>query len=256
MPTAHPATEQPATGRFPAAWRGNRQSAPRLHTSALHVPEAPLDTGHGGRPLPAEARDGQTAYLLYDQEALAYTAPPQHRDAHAPAPDRHAVYELVDTGAAPLTAPRPRPVEAWPPPDDHLDVPDTDDVAAPDELGHRTSVRRARYSAPPARQAPGRTAAFLVHLGGVLSGCLLPALVYLVARRGSTFARMHSAEAVNFQLTLALGYVGAAIVGVLFTGYLVLVPVWIVGLVFGIQAAMAAEAGAEYHYPFTVRFVA
>lgn len=252
-PAPAPAPEPPTTNGHSNGNGNGAAVAPRLRTASLSVPQAPVAEPPPPSPPPqaTDARDGQTAYLFYDQDALTYA--PQ---AHPFALDERQPHDLADTSAAPWS--EPRPFEPWPSPERHaVTQPAPAREEAPrQEPGSRGSVRRARYAPAPARHAQGHTAALLVHLSGVLTGCLLPALFYLLARRSMSFTRSHSAEAVNFQLTLMLGYVGAAIVAVLFTGYLILVPIWLIGLVFCIQAAMAAEAGAEYHYPFTVRFVA
>ncbi len=94
---------------------------------------------------------------------------------------------------------------------------------------------------------------------------LAPLVLFLVLKDRGPFVRHHTAEALNFQLSLLLYGLGVAVVGGVITAVTlgVLAPVWalaggalaVAGAVFTILAAVASSRGQWYRYPLTVRFV-
>lgn len=138
-----------------------------------------------------------------------------------------------------------------------------------------------RTSAPPPPPAPGgatpprplsdqsRTWAVAAHasavagifLGG-LPAFLGPLVVWLLRRDANDpFATEHAREALNFNLSVIIYGVAAAVLSVITLGLalLVVVPVaavaFVIYLVFSVQAALAASRGATYRYPLTMRLV-
>lgn len=97
--------------------------------------------------------------------------------------------------------------------------------------------------------------ATLIHLGGIFFG-FLPALIgYLVLRDRGPFVRGHSATALNFQLTMLIASVVGGVLSLVFVGFLILIAVSILVIVFSILAAVAANRGQAYVYPLTFIFV-
>ncbi|KQP01204.1 DUF4870 domain-containing protein [Leifsonia sp. Leaf264] len=97
--------------------------------------------------------------------------------------------------------------------------------------------------------------ATLIHIGGILFG-FLPALIgYLVLKDKGPFIREHTATALNFQITLLIVYVVGSILTLVLVGFLILLAAWVLAIVFGIIAAMKANAGQLYTYPLTIKFV-
>ena len=97
--------------------------------------------------------------------------------------------------------------------------------------------------------------ATLIHLGGILFS-FLPALIgYIVLKDRGPFIRAHSATALNFQITLAIAYFVGTITSFIGVGVLILLAAWILGIVFGIIAAIAANKGEWYTYPLTIKFL-
>lgn len=103
----------------------------------------------------------------------------------------------------------------------------------------------------------------LIHLGGIFFN-FIPALVgYLALKDRGPFIRAHTAAALNFQLTVLIASFAAGIVASILTATLVLAPIGFllilaVGVylvVFSIIAAIAANKGEFYKYPFTIEFV-
>ena len=107
----------------------------------------------------------------------------------------------------------------------------------------------------PLRPEDEKLWATLIHVGGIFFG-FMPALVgYLVLKDRGPFIRGHSMTALNFQLTMLIGYVAGYVLAFVFIGFLVLLAVGVVIIVFGIIAAIAANRGEEYYYPVAIKFL-
>jgi uncharacterized Tic20 family protein len=109
--------------------------------------------------------------------------------------------------------------------------------------------------------AEDRNLAMLTHLSGIIFGFIVPMIVWLVNKENAakSYLTTEAKEALNFQLTILIGYVICwfltmtiflAIIG----GPLWLI-LWIVNLVFCIVAAMAVNSKGSYRYPFALRLI-
>lgn len=97
-----------------------------------------------------------------------------------------------------------------------------------------------------------KTIAMLSHLITFVSSFLGPLIIYLIKKDESKFVAEHAKESLNFQITIfIIGVVMAiTIIGILF--------IWILGiiaLVFAIVAAIKANDGKLYRYPFSLRII-
>jgi uncharacterized Tic20 family protein len=113
------------------------------------------------------------------------------------------------------------------------------------------------YQAAPQPLSPSdeRLWATLIHVGGIFFG-FIPALVgYLVLKDRGAFIRAHTQTALNFQLTMLIGYIVGYILTLVFVGVIVLAAVGIVIIIFSIIAAIAANKGEQYSYPLTIQFI-
>ena len=107
----------------------------------------------------------------------------------------------------------------------------------------------------PVSPSDARMWSMLTHIGGIFFGFIPGLVVYLVYKDRDPFIRRHAAQALNFQIIIAIGYIVSSIlifvvIG-LFTGFLI----WVASIVFSIMAAMAANKGEEYTYPLTPTMV-
>ena len=127
-----------------------------------------------------------------------------------------------------------------------------------------TAAKAAPTPAPPAAPAPApssgsdeKTLAIVAHVLMIVSAWLGPLILYLVRKNQPGFALDAAREALNFGITLTIGYVAAYILVAVTFGLLFFAPglVWAVGLVFGILACMAVNKGEDYRYPFALRLV-
>jgi uncharacterized Tic20 family protein len=121
----------------------------------------------------------------------------------------------------------------------------------------------APVAAAPLTEADDRQWASFAHLGGILS--FLPSLIiWLVFKDRGRFTDIEAKEALNFQITLVIGYAAINIIGV----FLALVTfgiggvfsllvwvLWVVGVIFSILGFMKAKDGEHYRYPFALRLV-
>lgn len=113
------------------------------------------------------------------------------------------------------------------------------------------------YQSPVAPLSPAdeKLWATLIHVGGIFL-YFVPALVgYLLLKDRGPFIRAHSATALNFQITMAIGLAVSLVLTVILIGYLTAAAIWIVVVVFSIIAALAANRGEGYTYPLAFRFV-
>jgi uncharacterized Tic20 family protein len=113
------------------------------------------------------------------------------------------------------------------------------------------------YQAAPQPLSPSdeRLWATLIHVGGIFFG-FLPALIgYLVLKDRGAFIRSHTLTALNFQLTMLIGYIVGYVLLVVVIGGLVLLAVAVVTIIFSIIAAIAANKGESYSYPLTIKFI-
>jgi uncharacterized Tic20 family protein len=113
--------------------------------------------------------------------------------------------------------------------------------------------------APTTEMSPAdqRLWATLTHVGGILFNWLAPLITYLVLKDRGAFVRAHTATALNFQLTLLIAYAAAFVLTLIsfgILGFVFLVP-WVLAIVFGIMAAIAANKGEFYTYPMAIKFV-
>lgn len=165
----------------------------------------------------------------------ATTPPPPAAGSAAPPPP-----------PAPPATPAPTPAAASAPP------PPTGAPSA----GAAPAYAPAAY-APPQPLAPGdeKTVAVLTHVGGILAGWLVPLITYLIFKDRSAFARQHTATALNFQLTVLIGYMISGVLMFLIIGFFTIFAVAILAVIFPIIAAVTASNGQPYRYPLTIPFV-
>lgn len=106
--------------------------------------------------------------------------------------------------------------------------------------------------------APGDlTMASMAHWLGILISFIGPLIIMLTKGEQDGFVKAHAVEALNFNITVVIGYVVLSILSVVTFGIagLLYIPLWIVALIFQVQGAMAANKGQPYTYPFALRLV-
>jgi uncharacterized Tic20 family protein len=119
--------------------------------------------------------------------------------------------------------------------------------------------------APPQPLSPSseRLWATLTHLSALLGivvgagfiGWVGPLIIFLVLKDRSAFVAEHAKTTLNFQITMFIAAVIAAVLWIVLVGFLITAAIYIVVIVFSIVAAVAANRGQRYEYPLTIRFL-
>jgi len=129
---------------------------------------------------------------------------------------------------------------------------------------------------PPPSAAPSaeeRQWALFAHLsaliGGIVTsgwagsiGCFIgPLIIWLVKKDTMPFVNDQAKEALNFNITVAIVFLALFLLALLTLGIglIVAIPLWIIigiaWLVLTIIAAMKANSGEAYRYPFALRLI-
>jgi len=95
----------------------------------------------------------------------------------------------------------------------------------------------------------------LGQLSGILLSFIGPLIIMLVFGPRSAFVKKESTEALNFQITVMIGYLIGFVLTFILIGIFVMLAVAIASLVFMIMAAVKNNQGVEYRYPINIRFV-
>lgn len=131
----------------------------------------------------------------------------------------------------------------------------------------------AAPSTPGAPSAEERQWAMFAHLSALLGGlvtagwagsigCFLgPLVIWLVKKETMPFVDDQGKEALNFNITVGIAFLALLLLSImtLGIGLVIAVPAWVVigiaWLVLTIIAAIKANEGVAYRYPFTLRLV-
>ena len=97
--------------------------------------------------------------------------------------------------------------------------------------------------------------AMLAHLLGIVSGFIGALIIWLSKKDQSPYIDEQAREALNFQITMLIGFVIAYILTHILIGVLLIPVLVIANLVFCILAAVAVSEGKHYKYPFALRLL-
>ena len=95
-------------------------------------------------------------------------------------------------------------------------------------------------------------AGFVVPALGHILG---PLIVWLIKRADSPEIDAHGKEALNFQISMLIYNVIAAVFCLVLIGFFFLAVLWVLNAVFVIVASIQASDGKFYRYPMTIRFI-
>jgi uncharacterized Tic20 family protein len=98
-------------------------------------------------------------------------------------------------------------------------------------------------------------AAFFWFLVPMIGNVIGPLIVWQLKKDLDPFVNEQGKEALNFQITVMIGYVAAWILMYLLIGFLLIPILMICNLVFCILAAVAVSKGAHYRYPVILRLI-
>ncbi|ALN58745.1 MULTISPECIES: DUF4870 domain-containing protein [Lysobacter] len=106
-----------------------------------------------------------------------------------------------------------------------------------------------------------KTWGMLAHLSTLVGlivpfGTILgPLVVWLIKKDTMPFVADQGKEALNFNITVLIAMIIGGILTLVLIGVLVMIAVGLAWLVLTIMAALAANKGEAYRYPFTLRLV-
>jgi uncharacterized protein len=94
-------------------------------------------------------------------------------------------------------------------------------------------------------------AGFVIPFGAIIG----PLIVWLMKKEQSAFIDYHGKEALNFQITMAIGFLISFILIFIVIGFFLIVGLAIFSLVMTIIAAIKANEGENYRYPISLRLI-
>ena len=100
-----------------------------------------------------------------------------------------------------------------------------------------------------------KTLALLSHVLTLVVGFMARLIIYLVKKDESPFVREHAAESLNFQISMTIYAIGAAILIFVVIGIFLLIGIGLAAFVLVILATIKASEGKEFKYPLTIRLV-
>lgn len=106
-----------------------------------------------------------------------------------------------------------------------------------------------------------RNWAMLAHLSGLLAfatlvgGIVGPLVLWLLRKDDMNFAAEQAKEALNFQITVFLAGLVAAVLCLILIGFLLLAILVIADIVLVVIATVKASEGVAYRYPFNLRLI-
>ena len=104
-----------------------------------------------------------------------------------------------------------------------------------------------------------RSLGSLSHILAPFVGFLAPLIIYIVkndeARQNDPLLSSHLKEALNASITFLIASFIHGILTIVLIGCLTLLVHWILYIIWAFNANSALQAGQEYRYPFTFRFL-
>ncbi|HWG30791.1 MAG TPA: DUF4870 domain-containing protein [Steroidobacteraceae bacterium] len=132
-------------------------------------------------------------------------------------------------------------------------------MSAPDDTAPAGRVPPGLDS-PPSQDE--RTWGMLSHLSAFVGlvipffgAILAPLIIWLAWRDRSPFVGEQAKEALNFNISVAIGWLVCGLLTVVFIGFLLGIGLFFAWLALTILAAIRASEGVQYRYPLNLRLV-
>lgn len=94
-------------------------------------------------------------------------------------------------------------------------------------------------------------AGFIIPFGNIIG----PLIVWLIKKDESPFVDDQGKESLNFQISITIYCIVAAILILIIIGIFLLIGLGILALVLIIMAAVKANSGEKFRYPLTIRLI-
>ena len=94
-----------------------------------------------------------------------------------------------------------------------------------------------------------------LYLGIPFGNILGPLVVWLIKKDESPYAEQQAKEALNFQISLTIYGIVAALLAFVFIGFLLIPVLFVLQIVLTIVATVRVSEGKAYEYPLTIRLI-
>jgi uncharacterized Tic20 family protein len=92
---------------------------------------------------------------------------------------------------------------------------------------------------------------FFIPFGNIIA----PLIMWQIKKEEMPFGSSQAKECLNFQISLTIYFVVSGILCLILIGFLFLLALLVIDLIFTIMAAVKASNGIAYRYPLTIRFI-
>ena len=99
------------------------------------------------------------------------------------------------------------------------------------------------------------TIAALTHAGGIFFTFFPSLIVWLVYKDKSAFVEDQAKEALNFQISMMIGYFISFILIFVLIGIVIIWVLVILDIIFCIIGAVKSSSGERFRYPFAIRLI-
>ncbi len=100
-----------------------------------------------------------------------------------------------------------------------------------------------------------KTMAMLSHILTLVAPIVAPLVIFLIKKEESPYVRMHAAESLNFQISVAIYAMVSVPLILIVIGVFLLMAIGILAFVLAIVATIKANEGKFFKYPLTIRLV-
>jgi uncharacterized Tic20 family protein len=94
-------------------------------------------------------------------------------------------------------------------------------------------------------------AGFLIPFGNIIG----PLVIWLLKKEEMPLVNDQGKESINFQITITIGYIISAVLFLVVIGLFLLLALMVCNIIFIIIAAIKANAGVAYRYPWALRLI-
>ncbi len=121
-------------------------------------------------------------------------------------------------------------------------------------------TEQGQTGAPPAPAGTevskdAKTFGMLSHLLGLFTSFIGPLVIWLIKKDSDKFVDDQGKEALNFQITVLIGYAIAFVASFIIIGVVLFPIIWICNLIFCIMGTVKANSGQLYRYPVNIRII-
>ncbi len=121
-------------------------------------------------------------------------------------------------------------------------------------------TEQGQAGAPPATAGTevskdAKTFGMLCHLLGLFTSFIGPLVIWLIKKDSDKFVDDQGKEALNFQITVIIGYAIAFVTTFIIIGAILFPIIWICDLIFCIMGTVKANNGQAYRYPVNIRII-